>query len=152
MWQCPKCGRDFKKLNQNHYCSGNIAANNGKLPAAIDEYINMQPKEVRPVLDKIRETIKKSAPKAEEKISWQMPTFWQSENLIHFAAFKKHIGIYPGSECLVHFEKKLSGYKTSKGAVQLPLDKPIDYNLIREITKFRVSSVQKKVNKNEKTP
>ena len=72
-----------------------------------------------------------------------MPTFWQGENLIHFAAFKNHIGIYPGGLDQLPFKQKLSGYKTTKGAIQLPLDKPVNYNLIAEITKFRVSVLTK---------
>ena len=133
MWQCPKCGRDFKNTNQDHYC--------GEKPATIDEYIDAQPEKVRPILTKIRKTIKKAAPKAVEKIAWSMPTFWQGENIIHFAAFKKHIGIYPGDLSRLPFGEKLSVYKTTKGAIQLPLDKPIDYDLIAEITKYRVETV-----------
>ena len=72
-----------------------------------------------------------------------MPTFWQKENLIHFAAFEHHIGIYPGAEAVVVFKKRLTEYKTSKGAIQLPLDKPIDYSLITEITLWRVEQVTK---------
>ena len=132
MWQCPKCGRDFKNSNQSHYCSDK--------PTTIDGYIAAQPEEARPVLNKIRKIIRKTAPKAQEKISWGMPTFWQGENLIHFAAFKKHIGIYPGDLSHIPFLQKLSGYKTTKGAIQFPLDKPIDYELIAEITKFRVQA------------
>ena len=118
----------------------------GKSLNTIDEYIAAQPEEVRPLLEKIRRTIKKAAPKAKEKISWRMPTFWQEENLIHFAVFKKHIGIYPGDLSRLPFEQQLSGYKTSKGAIQFPLDKPIDYALIAEIIKYRVSAVSGKIN------
>ena len=133
MYQYPKCGRNFKNANQDHYC--------GSKPASIDEYIAAQPENAQPLLHKIRTTIKKAAPKAREKIAWGMPTFWLHENIIHFAAFKKHIGIYPGDLSHLPFAEKLSGYKTSKGAIQFPLDKPIDYKLIAEITKFRVSAV-----------
>ena len=133
MWQCPKCGRDFKNQNQSHYC--------GDKPSTIDEYIAAQPKSIRAVLEKIRKTIRKAAPKAIEKISWSMPTFWQGENIIHFAAFKKHIGIYPGDLGNIPFEQQLASYKTTKGAIQFPLDKPIDYDLIADITKYRVSMV-----------
>ncbi|MCL2007964.1 MAG: DUF1801 domain-containing protein [Treponema sp.] len=134
MWQCPKCGRDFKAQNQSHYCSDTISD--------IDEYIAAQAEEVRPILEKIRKTIKKAAPKAVEKISWSMPTFWLGENLIHFAAFKKHVGIYPGDLGKLPFEKQLASYKTTKGAIQFPLDRPIDYDLIAEITKHRVIMAQ----------
>ena len=136
MWQCPNCGRDFKNTNQSHSC--------GNKPSAIDEYISAQAEEIRPILEKIRKTIKKVAPAAAEKISWGMPTFWQGENLIHFAGFKNHIGIYPGNLNNLPFKQKLSAYKTTKSAIQFPLDKPIDYKLIAEIAKFRVSAVSKK--------
>jgi uncharacterized protein YdhG (YjbR/CyaY superfamily) len=131
MWQCPKCGRDFKNSNQNHSCRSK--------PTTIGEYIAAQPEAVRPLLKKIRKTIKKAAPRSIEKISWGMPTFWQGENLIHFAVFKNHIGIYPGDLSHLPFQQELSTYKTTKGAIQFPLDKPIDYNLIAEITRHKVS-------------
>ena len=134
MWQCQKCGREFKNTNQSHYCSNK--------PATVDEYIAAQAEEVRPILNKIRKTIKKAAPKALEKISWSMPTFWQGENLIHFAAHKKHIGLYPGDLSRAPFTERLAPYQTKKGTIQLPLDKPIDYELIAEITSYRVSAVQ----------
>jgi uncharacterized protein YdhG (YjbR/CyaY superfamily) len=133
MWKCPRCKRDFKKENQDHYC--------GAAHAGIDEYIAAQAEEVRPVLNKIRKTIQKAAPRAIEKIACRMPTFWLGENLIHFAAFKKHIGIYPGDLSRIPFEKQLSAYQTSRGAIQFPLDKPIDLDLIADITRFRVSAV-----------
>ena len=130
MWQCPKCGRDFKNQNQSHYCIK---------PATIDEYIAAQAEEVRPILEKIRATIKNAAPQSVEKITYSMPTFWQGQNLIHFAANKKHVGIYPGELSQLPFTQQISAYKTTKGAIQLPLDKPIDYKLIAEITKFRAA-------------
>ncbi|MCL2059177.1 MAG: DUF1801 domain-containing protein [Oscillospiraceae bacterium] len=135
MWRCPICGREFKNTNQSHYC-GNADT--------IDGYIESQPADVRPILLKIRETIAEAAPGAIEKMSWQMPTFWQNENLIHFAAFKKHIGIYPGGEATAVFADRLSesGYKTAKGTIRLPLDKPIPYGLIAEITKWRAAEAQ----------
>ena len=107
-------------------------------PVSIDEYIATQAEEVQPLLQRIRETIHAAAPEAMEKISWQMPTFWQGENLIHFAVFKKHIGLYPGGEATTEFAERLSDYKTSKGAIQIPLGKPIDYELITDIVRWRV--------------
>lgn len=132
MWQCPKCARSFKNTGQHHYC--------GKIET-VEQYILDQAEEVRPILQKIRETIRAAAPDAVEKISWQMPTFWQGENLIHFAAATKHIGIYPGGEATAVFADRLTDYKTAKGTIQLPLNKPIPYDLIRQITKWRVATV-----------
>ena len=135
MWKCPKCSREFKNTNQEHFC--------GEKPAGIDEYIGAQPEDTQILLSKIRETIRTAAPDAIEKISWSMPTFWQGENLIHFAAFKKHIGIYPGDMTNSPFEERLSGYKRTKGAIQIPYDKPIDYGLIADITRWRVACAMK---------
>lgn len=135
MWQCPKCNREFKNTNQDHYCV--------KI-SVIDEYIAEQPEEIQVILQKVRETICGAAPQAEERISWRMPTFWQGENLIHFAAFKKHLGIYPGDLSLAPFMDRLEGYRSTKGAIQFPYDKPIDYKLIEDITRWRVETVNEK--------
>ena len=105
---------------------------------SIDDYIKNQKAEVQPVLQAIRETIHAAAPEAVEKISWSMPTFWQGENLIHFAVFKNHIGIFPGGEAVGVFADRLKEYKTSKGTIQLPFDRPVDYNLIEDIVCWRV--------------
>ena len=115
--------------------------------ATIDEYIKAQPGEILPILVKIRDTIRRAAPGATEKISWNMPTFWQNENLIHFAVFKRHIGIYPGNEAIEAFAGRLVTYETSKGAIRLPLDKPIDYELISDITRWRAARVENKEGK-----
>ena len=139
MWKCPECGREFTKVSKEHFC---------KELNDVDDYINMQPEEIRPLLCDIRRTIRRAAPEAEEKISWRMPTFRQGENIIHFAAFKKHIGIYPGDEAVAAFAERLTEYKTSKGAVQLPLDKPLDLKLIEDIVLWRLSRIkQKKIQK-----
>jgi uncharacterized protein YdhG (YjbR/CyaY superfamily) len=113
--------------------------------ASIDEYIAAQAEELQPILTQIREIIRTNAPAAQERMSWAMPTFWQGENLIHFAVGKSHIGIYPGAEAIEHFADRLTGYKTSKGAIHFPLvtDEsgkllPLDYALIAEITRYRV--------------
>jgi uncharacterized protein YdhG (YjbR/CyaY superfamily) len=135
MWQCPKCEREFKNTDQDHYC---VKIN------TIDEYIAEQPENIQPILHKIRNIIRENAPNATEKMSWRMPTYWQGENLIHFATFKKHIGIYPGDEAAGFFLEHLAGYKVSKGSIQLPLDKDIDYGLIVDIVKWRVQSVENK--------
>jgi len=125
MWKCPNCGREFKNTEQDHYCS--------QPPKTIEEYISLQAEELQPRLRDVYTTIKAALPDAVEKISWQMPTFWQGKNLIHFAAFKKHTGLYPGDEAIVIFAEKLSEYKTSKGGIQLPNNKPLPLELITEI-------------------
>ena len=110
----------------------------------IDEYISTFPLEIRNILENIREIIRQEAPEAIEKISYQMPTFYLNGNLIHFAAFKKHIGLYPTPDGIIPFSQRLAQYKTSKGAIQFPLDKPIPYELIRDITRYRVESMRNK--------
>ena len=107
-------------------------------PATIDEYIAAQPAEVQPLLEAVRETIRAAAPGATEKISWQMPTFWQGENLIHFAAFKNHLGVYPGDLSLAPIEDRLEGKRRTKGAIQFPYNEPVDFELIADITRWHV--------------
>lgn len=104
----------------------------------IDEYIAQCPQEHQPKLNELREIIKKAAPQAEEKMAWAMPTFYLNGNVIHFALAKKHIGLYPGGSGVNEFEDRLQGYVHSKGAIQLPLDKPLPKKLITDIVKFRV--------------
>lgn len=113
---------------------------------SIDEYILQFPPEIQRILKKIRDVIKKNAPEAEEKISYQMPTFYLNGNLVHFAAHKNHIGFYPTPSGIAAFENELSEYKRAKGSVQFPLDKPIPYELISKIVEFRVVENQKKAN------
>ncbi|MDR2657001.1 MAG: DUF1801 domain-containing protein [Oscillospiraceae bacterium] len=88
--------------------------------SAIDEYIASQPEAVQPLLNAVLQTLRDTLPDATEKLAWQMPTFWKGGNLIHFAAQKNHLGIYPGAEAMEHFAPRLTGYKTSKGAAQFP--------------------------------
>jgi len=109
-----------------------------KTPQSIDEYISNFPEEVQGKLDKLRAVIRKAAPDAEEKISYQMPTYAQEGNLVHFAAYNKHIGFYPTPSGIEKFKSELSVYKTSKGTIQFPLDEPIPYELVSEIVTFRV--------------
>ncbi len=107
-------------------------------PKTIDEYIAGFPHEIQETLEEIRKTIRTAAPQAEEAIKYQMPTFTLKGNLVHFAAFKKHIGFYPAPTGTEKFRKELSVYRGGKGSVQFPLDKPIPYGLISKIVKFRV--------------
>jgi len=104
----------------------------------IDEYIADFPDDARAAMEKVRTAIRKAAPRAEEAIKYQIPTFVLNGNLIHFGGYKNHIGLYPGSRAIEEFEQELVGYKLSKGTVQLPLDKPMPTGLITKITKFCV--------------
>ena len=121
-----------------------------KNPHNIDEYIAGFPNNVQEILQKIRATIRQAAPDAEEKISYQMPTFFLNGNLVHFAAFKKHIGFYPVPSGIEKFKKELSAYKGAKGSVQFPLDQPIPYDLITKIVKFRVKENLEKAKEGKK--
>lgn len=110
----------------------------------IDEYISSFPEDVQALLEKMRSAIKESAPEAEETISYRIPTFRLNGNLVHFAAFKNHIGFYPTSSGIGAFKKELSMYKVSRGTVQFPKDKPIPFDLVRKIVRFRVKENSKR--------
>ena len=127
MWKCPKCGREFKKKEQSHYC--------GEKPKNIDEYILCQEEDKQEALCYMRNILQKALPEAEERISWSMPTYWKKHNIIQFAAFKKHIGLYLGSEAVVQFSEELGIYRTNKGTIRIPYDK-IDAELIDRIAKW----------------
>lgn len=126
-WKCPKCGRTFKKQDQPHYC--------GK-PKTVEEYIETQEETVRPRLREIRDILRKALPEAEECISWSMPTYRKGRNIIHFAAAKKHIGIYPGGEATTVFAEELAGMDVSKGTIRLPHDQEIPAALINKIARW----------------
>ena len=114
----------------------------------IDDYIYSFPEDIQVILSKIRQIIHKSAPDAVEAMSYQMPTLRLNGNLVHFAAFKNHIGFYPTPSGTAAFQKELSPYKSGKGSIQFPLDKPIPYDLIEKIVLFRVKeNRQKKKNR-----
>jgi uncharacterized protein YdhG (YjbR/CyaY superfamily) len=121
---------------------------------SIDVYILQFPPEVQEILNTLREVIKESAPGAVEKISYQMPTFALHGNLVHFAAYKKHIGFYPAASGIAAFKNELSAYKGAKGSVQFPIEKPLPYELISEIVKYRVDEnikkAESKLKKNKK--
>jgi uncharacterized protein YdhG (YjbR/CyaY superfamily) len=105
----------------------------------VDDYISGFAPEIQDILQTLRKVVRESAPNADEKISYQMPTFAQHGNLVHFAAFKHHIGFYPTSSGTEAFRDELAGYKGSKGAVQFPLDRPVPYELVGRIVRFRVA-------------
>lgn len=104
----------------------------------IDEYITGFPEEVQKILKKLREIIHAIAPEVQEKISYQMPTFVLHGNLVHFAAYKNHIGFYPGAHGVESFQEELKDYKTSKGTIQFPINQPLPLELIERIVRFKV--------------
>jgi uncharacterized protein YdhG (YjbR/CyaY superfamily) len=113
-------------------------------PESIDQYISTFAGPVQEALGLVRATIQKYAPEATEKISYAMPTFYYLGNLIHFAGYDKHIGLYALPSGNEAFKKELSAYKTGKGSIQFPLDKPMPVDLIRQITEFRVKENEEK--------
>ena len=127
MWKCPKCGREFSRQNQDHYCVK---------PETIDAYIAMQDEAVQPRLQEVRGIIHSAIPEAEERISWSMPTFWKGRNLIHFAASKKHLGLYPGDEATRVFAEALKDFDVSKGTIRIPWNRELPEALIREIARW----------------
>jgi uncharacterized protein YdhG (YjbR/CyaY superfamily) len=112
--------------------------------ATINEYIAEFPEDVQKKLQEMRATIKAAAPAAQEKISYQMPTFYLNGNLVHFAAYSSHIGFYPAPSGIEAFKHELAGYKNSKGAVQFPINEPLPLDLVTKIVKFRVEENLKK--------
>ena len=126
-WKCPKCGREFSRQGQDHYCIK---------PRSIDEYIAAQEERIQPVLREVRAILQSALPEAEERISWSMPTYWKGRNILHFAASKKHLGIYPGDEAVAAFSDELAGYDTAKGAIRLPYEEPLPADLIRRLAEW----------------
>lgn len=104
----------------------------------VDEYIKTFPDNIQSLLESIRQTIQKAAPQAEETISYQIPTFKLNGNLVHFAAYKNHIGFYPTKSGIEAFKKELSPYRSAKGSVQFPIDKPLPLPLITRMVQYRV--------------
>lgn len=123
-WKCGKCGREFKNQHQDHYCIK---------PQNIDEYIANQDEEIQAKLHEIRAIFQEALPEASEKISWSMPTFWKGKNIIHFAAFKHHIGLYPGGKAVAIFAEELEEFYTSKGTIRLPYNQTLPVELIQKI-------------------
>ena len=127
MWRCPKCGREFRRQDQSHYC--------GEKPRTVDEYIQAQDGARQAGLRLVRGALRQALPEAEERISWSMPTYWRGHNIIHFAASKQHIGLYPGAEAVEAFAEELKDYKTDKGTIRIPYGR-VDPELIEEIAKW----------------
>ena len=109
-------------------------------PAPIDAYIATFPPEVQARLQAVREAIRALAPLAEERISYGIPTFWQGRNLIHFAAFSRHIGLYPGAAAIEVFDDELAPYRHARGSIQFPLREPLPLALIQRIAAWCVAN------------
>lgn len=129
MWKCPKCGRQFKNTDQSHFC--------GEKPKSIDEYIQGQDVDKRDDLYLMDQTLRLALPEAEKRISWSMPTYWKRHNIIHFAASKKHIGLYPGPDAVETFAEELKEkeYSASKGTIRIPYG-CIDTELVTKIARW----------------
>ena len=125
--------------------------NSSAQAACIDDYIQNFPAEIQAFLNVLRAAIASAAPEATEKMSYQMPTFHLNGNLDHFAAHRKHIGFYPAPSGIVAFQEELKVYKTSKGAVQFPIDKPLPLELIRKIVAFRVAENSRSAGKDNRS-
>ena len=128
MWKCPKCGREFKRTNQSHYC--------GKAPETVLEYIDLQPSETHAHLTEMMTIVKNSVPNAKECILWSMPYYEKDGNSISYSACKKHISFYAGVEAIEKFALDLTEFATGKNAIYFPYDKALPANLIESIAKW----------------
>ena len=127
MWKCPDCGWSFRRERQQHFC--------GTVETVV-HYIDAQEEAARPYLNEVRQILRTAIPEAREKISWSMPTYWKGRNLIHFAAAKKHLGLYPGDEAAAAFAGRLAGFDVSKGTVRIPYTRPLPRELIADIARW----------------
>lgn len=118
--------------------------NSKNTPQSVDEYVASCPKDVQPILEQLRATVREAAPQAEETISYRMPAYKQNGILVYFAAFKDHIGFFPTADGVEAFKNKLSAYKTSKGTLKFPLDRPMPLELVKEIVRYRVKKNSEK--------
>jgi uncharacterized protein YdhG (YjbR/CyaY superfamily) len=117
---------------------------------SIDEYISCFPRDIQKLLTTMRSTIQKAAPAADEAMKYGLPTFVLNGNLVHFGAFKSHIGFYPAPSGIQAFKKELASYEQSKGAIRFPLDKPLPLTLVSKVVKFRVTENLEKANAKKK--
>ena len=134
MWTCPVCGRAFARQDQHHFCNK---------PETVDAYIAAQEEAARPALNRMRDILRAALPDAEECISWSMPTYRKGRNLIHFAAAKKHIGLYPGDEAAAVFKDRLEGLAVSKGTIRFPYGIELPEGLITDIARWCREKYQK---------
>ena len=128
MWKCPKCGREFQRTNQGHYC--------GKAPKTVQEYIDSQPIETHPHLIEMMNILKSSVPHVNERILWSMPYYEKEGKSISFAACKNHISFYVGAEAIEKFALDLNEFVIKKNAIYFPYDKILPAELIEKIVKY----------------
>ena len=128
MWKCPKCGREFKRTNQGHYC--------GKAPETVLEYIALQPREMQTRLTEMMTALKNSVPDVNERILWSMPYYEKDGESISFSACINHISFYAGVEAIERFAPELKEFATKKNAIYFPYDKALPANLIERIVKW----------------
>lgn len=128
MWICTKCGRTFKRTNQDHYC--------GKAPASVDEFILRQDKSIQPTLVSLKNTIRNAIPEAEETIAWSMPSWKMNDYIIQFAVSTKNISIYVGQEAVTHFNERLKEFDIHKGGIRFKYDQEMPLSLIADIAKW----------------
>lgn len=131
MWICPKCGREFKRTNQGHYC--------GKAPETVLEYIDSQPMETRAHLTEMMIILQNSVPCVKERILWSMPYYEKGAKSVSFSACKKHISFYAGVEAIEKFSGELNGFVTKKNAIYFPYDRALSGKLIENIVKWCLS-------------
>ena len=122
MWTCPKCGREFKKTNQDHYC--------GKAPETVDEYIALQIPEAQKYLAELRNVIRSSVPEVKERIAWSMPYFSKGKCSISMAAFKKHISLYVDADTIEYFMQQTADFSVKKNAIYFPYEKELPVEII----------------------
>lgn len=127
MWICPKCGREFKRRNQGHYC--------GKAPETVIEYIDLQPSETHPHLNGLRAAIQDTVPDVQEYIRWSMPYYKKGERTLSFAAFEKHVSFYVGHEIIEEFSSDLKEFTKKKDAIYFPYSKELPTQVISDIAK-----------------
>lgn len=127
MWVCPKCGREFKRINQGHYC--------GKAPETVLEYIALQPTETHSHLTEMADIIRNCIPCVREYILWSMPTYEKGGKTISFSACKSHISLYVGVESIAYFGSELSEFTTKKNAIYFPYNRVLPTQLIESLAK-----------------
>ena len=128
MWRCPKCGREFQRTNQGHYC--------GEAPKTVPEYIEAQSFEMRSHLAQTAAVIRDSIPGVQERILWSMPTYEKAGKTVSFSACQNHVSLYVGSEAIAQFASELSGFVTKKNAIYLPYRNVLSSKLIEDIVKW----------------